>query len=590
MFLMVKIMERKELIDAYLDFFKSKSHKIIPSSSLVPENDPTVLFTTAGMHPLVPYLLGQKHPLGKRICNVQKCIRTQDIESVGDEVHHTFFEMLGNWSLGDYFKKESIEYSYEFLIKILKIPKEKLAVSCFKGDANAPKDNESAGIWKKLGISEKRIAFLEKEDNWWGPAGNTGPCGPDTEIFFYTGKKTPEVFSPKDKKWVEIWNNVFMQYNKNKNGKYTELTQKNVDTGMGVERTIAVLNNLSDNYQTDIFLPIIQAIENISGKKYNESEEIKKAMRIIADHIRAAVFILGDKHQITPSNIEHGYVLRRLIRRAIRYGRIIGIKNEFTDKIAEAVIPLYSDYPELKKSRKFILDNLKLEEEKFSNTIEQGLRKFHQLKGKNLNGKDAFLLFQSYGFPIEMTLELAEEEGIKVNIEEYESELKKHQELSRTSSEGRFKSGLADNSEKTTRLHTATHLLNEALRIVLKDNNIKQKGSNINSERLRFDFNFPRKLEENEIKEIETLINKKISESLEVIKEEMSISKAINSGAQAEFGAKYPRIVSVYAIGNFSREICTGPHVKNTKDIGQFKIIKEESVAAGIRRIKAVVE
>jgi len=590
MFLMVKIMERKELIDAYLDFFKSKSHKIIPSSSLVPENDPTVLFTTAGMHPLVPYLLGQKHPLGKRICNVQKCIRTQDIESVGDEVHHTFFEMLGNWSLGDYFKKESIEYSYEFLIKILKIPKEKLAVSCFKGDANAPKDNESAGIWKKLGISEKRIAFLEKEDNWWGPAGNTGPCGPDTEIFFYTGKKTPEVFSPKDKKWVEIWNNVFMQYNKNKNGKYTELTQKNVDTGMGVERTIAVLNNLSDNYQTDIFLPIIQAIENISGKKYNESEEIKKAMRIIADHIRAAVFILGDKHQITPSNIEHGYVLRRLIRRAIRYGRIIGIKNEFTDKIAEAVIPLYSDYPELKKSRKFILDNLKLEEEKFSNTIEQGLRKFHQLKGKNLNGKDAFLLFQSYGFPIEMTLELAEEEGIKVNIEEYESELKKHQELSRTSSEGRFKSGLADNSEKTTRLHTATHLLNEALRIVLKDNNIKQKGSNINSERLRFDFNFPRKLEENEIKEIETLINKKISESLEVIKEEMSISKAINSGAQAEFGAKYPRIVSVYAIGNFSREICTGPHVKNTKDIGHFKIIKEEGVAAGIRRIKAVVE
>ena len=590
MFLMVKIMERKELIDAYLDFFKSKSHKIIPSSSLVPENDPTVLFTTAGMHPLVPYLLGQKHPLGKRICNVQKCIRTQDIESVGDEVHHTIFEMLGNWSLGDYFKKESIEYSYEFLIKILKIPKEKLAVSCFKGDANAPKDNESAGIWKKLGISEKRIAFLEKEDNWWGPAGNTGPCGPDTEIFFYTGKKTPEVFSPKDKKWVEIWNNVFMQYNKNKNGKYTELTQKNVDTGMGVERTIAVLNNLSDNYQTDIFLPIIQAIENISGKKYNESEEIKKAMRIIADHIRAAVFILGDKHQITPSNIEHGYVLRRLIRRAIRYGRIIGIKNEFTDKIAEAVIPLYSDYPELKKSRKFILDNLKLEEEKFSNTIEQGLRKFHQLKGKNLNGKDAFLLFQSYGFPIEMTLELAEEEGIKVNIEEYESELKKHQELSRTSSEGRFKSGLADNSEKTTRLHTATHLLNEALRIVLKDNNIKQKGSNINSERLRFDFNFPRKLEENEIKEIETLINKKISESLEVIKEEMSISKAINSGAQAEFGAKYPRIVSVYAIGNFSREICTGPHVKNTKDIGHFKIIKEEGVAAGIRRIKAVVE
>jgi len=590
MFLMVKIMERKELIDAYLDFFKSKSHKIIPSSSLVPENDPTVLFTTAGMHPLVPYLLGQKHPLGKRICNVQKCIRTQDIESVGDEVHHTFFEMLGNWSLGDYFKKESIEYSYEFLIKILKIPKEKLAVSCFKGDANAPKDNESAGIWKKLGISEKRIAFLEKEDNWWGPAGNTGPCGPDTEIFFYTGKKTPEVFSPKDKKWVEIWNNVFMQYNKNKNGKYTELTQKNVDTGMGVERTIAVLNNLSDNYQTDIFLPIIQAIENISGKKYNESEEIKKAMRIIADHIRAAVFILGDKHQITPSNIEHGYVLRRLIRRAIRYGRIIGIKNEFTDKIAEAVIPIYSDYPELKKSRKFILDNLKLEEEKFSNTIEQGLRKFHQLKGKNLNGKDAFLLFQSYGFPIEMTLELAEEEGIKVNIEEYESELKKHQELSRTSSEGRFKSGLADNSEKTTRLHTATHLLNEALRIVLKDNNIKQKGSNINSERLRFDFNFPRKLEENEIKEIETLINKKISESLEVIKEEMSISKAINSGAQAEFGAKYPRIVSVYAIGNFSREICTGPHVKNTKDIGHFKIIKEEGVAAGIRRIKAVVE
>ena len=584
--------DRHQLIKLYLDFFKENGHKHIPSSSLIPENDPTVLFTTAGMHPLVPFLLGQKHPLGKRLCSVQKCIRTQDIDEVGDAFHHTFFEMLGNWSLGDYWKKEAIQYSFDFLTRVLKIPKENLAVSCFAGDKNAPKDDESAKLWQGLGIPKERISFLGKEDNWWGPAGETGPCGPDTEMFFYSGsKKAPKSFDPGNDAWVEIWNDVFMQYNKTLDGRYIPLKQKNVDTGMGVERTLSVLLGLSDNYQTPIFLPIIKEIEKISGKKYSNN---KKEIRIIADHIRAAVFILGDERAVKPGNIGQGYVLRRLIRRAIRYAKLLGIKDNFTVKIAKSILPIYPDYQELHRNHKFIEEQLEEEENKFAKTLEKGMKEFSKLgKDKIITGKEAFLLFQSNGFPIEMTQELALEAGSKVDLEEYNEEFQKHQDLSRSSSAGMFKSGLADDSEAVRKLHTATHLLNEALRKTLSKG-IKQKGSNITSERLRFDFNFTRKLSEEEIKKVEEEVNRVINLGLNVQRSEMPLSQALESKAQAEFGAKYPEMVSVYTIGDesnfYSREICTGPHVSNTSEIGKFKIIKEEAVAAGIRRIKAVVE
>lgn len=582
---------RKDIINKFLEFFESKDHKTIPSSSLIPENDPTVLFTTAGMHPLVPYLMGQKHPLGKRIANVQKCIRTQDIEEVGDLVHHTFFEMLGNWSLGNYWKKEAIEFSFEFLTEVLRIPKEKLAITVFEGDKDAKKDDESVSAWRSLGIPEKRIVYLSKHNNWWGPAGNTGPCGPDTEMFYWSSHEDPpEEFDPEDDRWVEIWNDVFMEYEKTKEGQYIPLKQKNVDTGMGVERTLAALNGIEDNYQTSIFKPIISEIEKISNKEYGRNDSDTKAMRIIADHIRAAVFILGDERGVVPSNTGQGYVLRRLIRRAIRYGRTLGIKDNFTIHVAKKVVPIYPDYEELERNKKSIYTELKIEEERFSKTIEKGLKIFEKVAKDNfITGEEGFLLFQSYGFPIEMTEELANERGIKLDIEGYKKEYKKHQDLSRTASTGAFKSGLSDDSGATKKLHTATHLLNEALRKVISPD-IKQKGSNITPERLRFDFNFSRKLTEEEIKKIENLVNKKISESLKITSEEMSLEKALESGAQSEFGTKYPEAVSVYAIGDFSKEICTGPHVKNTKEIGKFRIIKEESSAAGVRRIKAIVE
>ena len=599
---MKEIKTRQELIRAYIDFFKKKKHHEIYSSSLIPENDPTVLFTTAGMHPLVPYLLGQKHPLGKRLVNVQKCIRTGDIDEVGDEVHHTFFEMLGNWSFGDYWKKEAIEYSFEFLTKVLGLEKDKLAVTCFGGDKRIPqllKDEESYNIWLGLGISKERIVFLEggvleQKKNWWGPAGEVGPCGPDTEMFYWRGnKKAPKKFEPDDSNWVEIGNDVLMQYIKDEKGNYNLAKQKDVDFGGGVERTIAVLNGLSDNYQTSIFLPIIKEIEKISGKKYKGDE---RNMRIVADHLRAAVFILGDERGIKPSNIGQGYVLRRLIRRAIRYGRLLGINSNFTVHIAKVVLPVYSDYQELARNHKFIFENLEEEENRFKETLEKGLKKFNELGAdKVISGKEAFLLFQSYGFPIEMTEELAEEKGLKVDLEEYNEEFKRHQDLSRTASAGVFKSGLADDSEAVRKLHTATHLLNEALREVLgKD--VRQKGSNITAERLRFDFNFSRKLTAEEIKKVEDLVNQKVKHGLEVVREEVPLSDALDSGAQGEFGMKYPELVSVYTIedkkdkkGWFSKEICTGPHVSNTKDIGKFRIVKEESVAAGVRRIKGVV-
>ncbi len=590
-------MDRKELIREYINFFKSKGHREIPNSSLIPLNDPTVLFTTAGMHPLVPYLLGQKHPLGKRLVNVQRCIRTQDIDEVGDTFHHTFFEMLGNWSLGDYFKEEAIKMTFEFHTKVLKIPTSKYAVSVFSGNKNSPKDEESEKIWLSLGIKKERIAFID--DNWWGPAGKTGPCGPDTEQFFWTGRgRAPEKFNPNDKRWVEIGNDVLMQYVKDDKGDYKSAEQKNIDFGGGTERTVASLNGLDDNYLADMWKPIIERIEELSEKKYGKKEEENRAMRIIADHLKASAFIISDG--IKPSNTEQGYVLRRLIRRAVRYGRILGIEN-FTSEVAEPVFEIYGDYEDLAKNKDEILKTLEEEESNFNKTLTKGLQIFHNIAKhkKDFAGKDAFLLYQSYGFPFEMTLETLKEYKIKFDEKNlkraFEENLKRHQELSRTAAEGKFKSGLADNSEKTTRLHTATHMLNEALREVLKDNSIAQKGSNITPERLRFDFNFPRKLTPEEISKIEKLVNKKIKESLDVKREEMPLSKALKSGAQAEFGAKYPEIVSVYTIldknkrGFFSREICTGPHVENTKEIGKFKITKEESSSAGVRRIKAVV-
>ncbi len=561
-------MNRKQLIKEYIEFFKSKNHKEIPNAPLIPENDPTVLFTTAGMHPIVPYLLGQSHAQGKRLVNVQKCIRTRDIGEVGDPHHHTFFEMLGNWSLGDYWKQEAIEYSVEFLTKILKIKKSQILVTCFKGDKNAKKDTESAQIWGDHAI--KKIKFLGKKDNWWGPAGKTGPCGPDTEMFV---------------NGFEIWNNVFMEYNKDSKGNYKQAKQKNIDTGMGVERTIAILNNLKDNYLTDIFKPIINEIENLSKKKYTQH---KKEMRIIADHVKASVFMIANK--ITPSNLEQGYVLRRLIRRAVRYKRKLNIKESLT-KIAEPIFHIYDDYPEL-KNKKNILEELKKEEEKFSRTIEKGLNKFKKFTSnkKILSGKQTFLLYQSYGFPLEMTKELAKENKIKINEKYYEKELQKHQKLSRTATAGKFKSGLADDSQATTKLHTAAHLLLTALRKVLKDENIVQRGSNITAERLRLDFSFPRKLTQQEIKKVEDTVNKQIEKCCEITRKIMSPEEAKKKGALGSFDEKYGNKISVYCIGNFSKEICAGPHVRNTSELKRFKIQKQTSSSAGVRRIKAVLE
>ncbi|MBI5148947.1 alanine--tRNA ligase [Candidatus Pacearchaeota archaeon] len=565
------IKTRQELIHAYIEFFKSKGHKEIPNTPLIPENDPTVLFTTAGMHPLVPFILGQKHPQGKRLVNAQKCIRTGDIEEVGDEQHLTFFEMLGNWSLGDYWKKEAVEFSLEFLEKKLGIKKEELRITCFKGDKEVKRDIEAAEAWKSLGLKDSQIVFLGREDNWWGPAGKTGPCGPDTEMFI-----------KQDGEWIEIWNDVFMQYNKDENNNYKELKQKNVDTGMGVERTIAILTG-KEVFQTDSFVEIINKIEEISGKAY---EEHKRDMRIIADHIKASVFILNEK--LVPANVERGYVLRRLIRRAIRYGNSLKIETNFTRQVAESVFSAYKDY---KFDKKFILSELEKEETKFRQTLAKGINLFERMiKGKKkLTGEESFLLYQSYGFPIELTKELANERKIHVDIEEFNKEFEKHQELSRTASAGKFKSGLADKSEETTKLHTATHLLNQALREVL-GKQIIQKGSNITAERLRFDFNFDRKLSEEEIKKIEGLVNKKIKEKLKVECNEMTVEEAKKTGAHGVFEHKYGEKVSVYTIGNFSKEICAGPHVKNTSELGKFKILEQENIGAGTRRIKAVLE
>lgn len=583
-------MDRKKLIKNYLNFLKSKNHQQIANASLIPENDPTVLFTTAGMHPIVPYLLGQPHPLGKRLCNVQRCIRTGDIEEVGDTTHHTFFEMLGKWSIGDYFKKQAIEYTFEYFTKILKIPLEKLAVSCFKGNKNVAKDNESAKIWNSLGIPKERIAFLPKKDNWWETPG-PGPCGPDTEIFYWkdNSKTAPKKFNPEDSNWVEIGNDVLMQYKKETSGKYKEAKQKNIDFGGGVERITTILNKLEDNYLGDTFKLIIQTIEKISGKKYGREKNQTRSMRIIADHIKASCFIIADG--ISPGNTEQSYVLRKLIRKAARHGKKLEIKN-FTAKVAEPVFKIYDDYKHLQKNKKQIIEKLNQEEEKFNLTLEKGLKIFAKIakNKKEINCNDAFLLYQSYGFPIEITKELTEEKGIKIDLKGFQKKLQKHQELSRTATAGKFKSGLANNSKETTNLHTATHLLLAALRTILKDKNILQKGSNITPERLRLDFSFPRKISKEELKKIEDLVNAQIQKSHEIIREEMSPEQAKKKGALGVFDAKYKDKVSVYTIGEFSKEICAGPHATNTKELGHFKIKKEESSSQGVRRIKAILE
>jgi alanyl-tRNA synthetase len=587
-------MQTKELKKKYLEFFKEKKHAIISSASLIPEHDPTVLFTTAGMHPLVPFLMGQPHPQGKRLANCQKCIRTGDIDEVGDPSHLTFFEMLGNWSLGDYFKAEAIKWSFEFLTKWLGLDKERLYISCFKGDKDAPKDEECSKIWESLGIPKERIFFFPKKDNWWGPAGKTGPCGPDTEMFYDTGKeKCSKDCKPGCScgKYFEIWNDVFIQYDKVGEGKFEALKQKNVDTGMGLERTAAVLQGKGTVYEIEIFVPIVEKIKDLAGiDEVNVKQDL--SIRIITDHIRACTFILGDDLGIVPSNLDQGYILRRFIRRCIRHGKLLGIEKEFLTELAKIVIDLHKDdYKELEKNKEFILNEIKKEDERFRTVIEKGLHRFDRMiSDSKISGKEAFLLFQSYGFPLEMTQELAAEKNIKIDVKGFKAEFKKHQELSRVGAEKRFKGGLGDHSVETTKLHTATHLLNQALREVLGKKDIFQRGSNITPERLRFDFNFERKVTKEELAKVEDWVNERIKEELPVVREEMKVEDAKKKGAQGVFEHKYGEKVFVYTIGKKSVEICGGPHVENTKELGHFKIKKEESSAAGVRRIKAVLE
>lgn len=585
------------LKDLYINYFVSKGHKQIPSAPVVPENDASVLFNTAGMQPLIPYLMGKKHPYGKRLTNYQKCIRTNDLDSVGDETHHTFFEMLGNWSLGDYFKNESIEYSFEFLTKVLNIDVERIAVTVFVGDDKIPKDTVSANKWIELGINPKKIAYLGVEDNFW-IAGESGPCGSDTEIFYFrSNDEIPDFFDPSDNRWVEIWNNVFMQYFKDENGNVTELPKKNVDTGMGVERVAAILEGVNDNYLSSVWIDVIKLIEQISNKNY---EENKKDIRIIADHIRTATFILGDNAKIVPSNTDRGYILRRLIRRAIRCARNLEIANNtnWEEQIANLIIEKYAKYyDELSNNKEFIITELAKEKSKFSKTLEKGLRVFEKetQNVKTIDKDLAFKLYDTFGFPIELTEELAKEKNLEVDIEGFKEKFKAHQELSRTASKGMFKGGLAGDSQIETRYHTATHLLNAALKKVL-NGDVHQKGSNITNERMRFDFSFDRKLTKEELDQVENLVNEWIKKDLIVTVTEENKMDAVHSGAEAMFIERYPDIVTVYTISDrttgevVSKEICMGPHVEHTSEIGKFKITKEEASSAGVRRIKAVIE
>ncbi len=574
--------------DLFINFFISKGHKQIPSAPVVPENDPSVLFNTAGMQPLIPYLMGEPHPYGTRLCDYQKCIRTNDLDSIGDTTHHTFFEMLGNWSLGDYFKDESIAWSFEFLTEYLNIPVERLAVTVFAGNELIPFDEVSYNKWLSLGIKKERIARTV-EDNFW-IAGASGPCGPDTEIFYFrSNDEIPKNFDPEDERWVEIWNNVFMQYFKDEDGNVTELPKKNVDTGMGVERVTAILEGVNDNYKSSIWNDVIDLISNISNLPYEGNEE---SMRIIADHIRTAVFISADPAGIKPSNTDQGYILRRLIRRAIRHAKKlnIDINSNWEEQIAKLLISKYKKYySELDSNEAVVLEVLKNEKEKFNRTLEKGLREFAKVSNKDIDGDVAFHLYDTYGFPIELTEELAHDAGINVDVKGFQEKFKAHQELSRTASAGKFKGGLAGNSEIETKYHTATHLLNAALKVVVGPD-VHQKGSNITDERMRFDFSCDHKLSDEEKQKTEDLVNEWINEGLDVRVQEMKKEDAIKSGAECMFIEKYPDIVTVYSIGDVSKELCGGPHVKNTSELGHFKIKKEEASSAGVRRIKAILE
>lgn len=656
-YMSMKAITSAQLREMFLSFMESKGHHRIESASVIPENDPTVLFTTAGMHPLVPYLMGTPHPAGKRLTDVQKCIRTGDIDDVGDPSHLTFFEMLGNWSLGDYFKKDMIPWSWEFLTspEYLGLDKDRLAFTVFAGDEDAPRDDESYELWRSCGVKEENLFFLPKENNWWGPAGITGPCGTDTEMFIITDKEPcgPDC-SPACScgRYLEIWNDVFMQYNKNAEGKYEPLAQKNVDTGMGLERTVCVLNGKKSVYEIDAFAGILAKEEELSGKKYGADDETTKAFRIIADHMRTSTFILGDDRGVSPSNTDQGYILRRLIRRAVRYGMQLGMPEGFTVEIAKVIIDQYQDaYPELKRNGEFVLEQLKLEEARFARTLKQGEKEFEKvyenvcrtktmLEGilaaenpvataveladtkklrpspdmmpiidaaragdtealktavetrmaglSTMDGRSAFKLYDTYGFPIEMTKELAAEKGLSVDEADFAERFKKHQELSHQGADQKFKGGLADHSEQTARLHTATHLLHAALRKVLGDE-VAQKGSNITAERLRFDFSFGRKMTPEEIKEVERLVNVAIDADVPVVCEEMTVPEARAKGAIGLFENKYGERVRTYKMGDYSFEICGGPHATHTGELGSFKIQKEESSSAGVRRIKATI-
>ncbi len=592
----MKTLTRKQLINMYFDFFESKGHTVIPSASLIPENDGTVLFTTAGMHPLVPYLLGEKHPAGRRLVDVQKCIRTSDIESVGDSSHLTFFEMLGNWSLGDYFKEEMIPWSYEFLTseKYLNIPKDRLSFSVFEGNEDAPRDEVSFVSWKGCGVEESNIFFLPKENNWWELGSGSGPCGPDSEMFYDTGKeKCSEGCNPACDcgKYLEIWNDVFMQY-KADNGKYTPLEHKNVDTGMGVERTLVVYNGLKSVYDIEIFVLLRNKLEELTNKKY---EDNLKAFRVILDHIRTSVFILGDDHGLLPSNVGAGYILRRVIRRMIRYIKNLGVNNSILASLADIVIDYYKeDYKELLNNREAIIKGLEDEENKFNKTLNSGYKMFNKaisnLDGDTINGETAFKLFDTFGFPLEFTVEMAEENNLKVDTEGFKEKFKEHQEKSRTASAGEFKGGLADTGEMSTKYHTVCHLTLAALKEVFGPS-VYQKGSNITPERLRFDFPLDHKMTEEEKQRVEEIVNKHIDEHLPVVKEEMNKEDALKAGAEGTFIEKYGDRVFVYTIGdNVSKEICGGPHVSNTSELKHIKIVKEESSSAGVRRIKVVME
>lgn len=599
-------MNANELRSKYIAFFKSKNHVEISGQSLIPENDPSVLFTMAGMHPLVPYLLGEPHPSGNRLTDYQKCIRTGDIDEVGDPSHLTCFEMLGNWSLGDYFKKESIAYSYEFLTgkDWLALDPRKISVTVFAGDENAPRDDEAAQFWKDNGMPEDKIAYLPASDNWWA-AGPTGPCGPDTEIFYWVGDGLPPEGSNKatdSENWMEIWNNVFMQYNRVDEKTLVPLKKKNVDTGMGLERTNCILQGKNSVYLTEIFQPIIRTIEGLSGYKYGTEEEKDKSVRIIADHTRSSVFILGDQRGVTPDRVGAGYVLRRLIRRAVRHGMKLGIEKDFLAEIAVTVIENFKDaYPELEQNREKVCRELTAEEAKFRQTLKKGEAEFQKLlpnlmknPKKIISGKVAYNLYETYGYPLELTQELGAEHGFTVDVDGFKDAERKHQEASKTVDAGVNKGGLAEQSEVTTKYHTATHLLQQALVDVL-GNQVAQKGSNINNERMRFDFTFDRPMTKDEILRVEEIVNQKIKEDLPVTMEVMPLDKAKQSGARALFTNKYGEDVKVYTIGRdaqsdwFSKEVCGGPHVQHTAQIGEFKIQKEQSSSAGVRRIRAVI-